>query len=82
MAQSYVARKMVKMRGQPIWRENFVTDNGNHILDIHNLQISNPLEMETRINQIPGVVTVGLFAHRAADVLVVASDSGVKVSGS
>ncbi len=81
MAQSFVARKMVKMRGQPIWREGFVTDNGNHILDIHNLQITNPLEMETRINQIPGIITVGLFAHRAADVLVVASDTGVRVMG-
>jgi len=81
MAQSFVARKMVKMRGQPIWRENFVTDNGNHILDVHNLQITNPLEMETRINQIPGVVTVGIFAHRPADVLIVASDTGVRVMG-
>jgi ribose 5-phosphate isomerase A len=81
MAQSFVARKMVKMRGQPIWRENFVTDNGNHILDIHNLQITNPLEMETRINQIPGVVTVGLFAHRPADVLIVASDTGIRKIG-
>ena len=81
MAQSFVARKMVKMRGQPIWRENFVTDNGNHILDIHNLQITNPLEMETRINQIPGVVTVGIFAHRPADVLITASDTGVRISG-
>jgi ribose 5-phosphate isomerase A len=81
MAQSFVARKMVKMRGQPIWRENFVTDNGNHILDVHNLQITNPLEMETRINQIPGVVTVGIFAHRPADVLIVASDNGLRVMG-
>ena len=81
MAQSFVARRMVKMRGQPIWREKFVTDNGNHILDVHNLQISNPLEMETRINQIPGVVTVGLFAHRPADVLIVGSDTGVRVMG-
>lgn len=81
MAQSFVARKMVKMRGQPIWRENFVTDNGNHILDVHNLQITNPLEMETRINQIPGVVTVGLFAHRPADVLIVGSESGVRTLG-
>ena len=81
MAQSFVARKMVKMRGQPIWRENFVTDNGNHILDIHNLQITNPLEMETRINQIPGVVTVGIFAHKPADVLITASDTGVRISG-
>lgn len=81
MAQSFVARKMVKMRGQPIWRENFVTDNGNHILDVHNLQISNPLEMESRINNIPGVVTVGIFANRPADVLIVASDSGIRVLG-
>jgi ribose 5-phosphate isomerase A len=81
MAQSFVARKMVKMRGQPIWRENFVTDNGNHILDVHNLQITNPLELENRINQIPGVVTVGIFANRPADVLVIASDTGVRVMG-
>ncbi len=81
MAQSFVARKMVKLRGQPIWREQFVTDNGNHVLDVHNLQITNPLEMETRINQIPGVVTVGLFAHRPADVLLVASETGVRVIG-
>jgi ribose 5-phosphate isomerase A len=81
MAQSFVARKMVKMRGQPIWRENFVTDNGNHILDIHNLSISNPLEMENRINQIPGIVTVGLFANRPADVLIVGEDNGVRVMG-
>lgn len=81
MAQSYVARKLVKMRGQPIWRENFVTDNGNHILDIHNLPITNPLEMETRINQIPGVVTVGIFAHRPADVLIVGGDTGVRTLG-
>jgi ribose 5-phosphate isomerase A len=81
MSQSFVARKMVKMRGQPIWRENFVSDNGNHILDIHNLSITNPLEMETRINQIPGVVTVGLFAHRPADVLIVGGDAGVRIMG-
>ena len=81
MAQSYVARKLVIMRGQPIWRENFVTDNGNHILDVHNLPISNPLEMETRINQIPGVVTVGLFAHRPADVLIIGENSGVRILG-
>jgi ribose 5-phosphate isomerase A len=81
MAQSFVARKMVKMRGQPIWRENFVTDNGNHILDVHNLQITNPPELESRINQIPGVVTVGIFANRPADVLIIASDTGVRVMG-
>ena len=78
MAQSYIARNLVKMGGQPIWRENFVTDNGNHILDVHNLSITNPVEMETRINQIPGVVTVGLFAHRPADVLLVGDDTGVR----
>ena len=79
MAQSYIARKLVKMGGQPVWRENFVTDNGNHILDVHNLSITNPMEIETRINQIPGVVTVGLFAHRPADVLLVGDDTGVRV---
>jgi ribose 5-phosphate isomerase A len=79
MAQSYVARKLAKMRGQPIWRENFVTDNGNHILDVHNLVISNPLEMETRINQIPGVVSVGIFAHRPADVLIIGESADVRI---
>ncbi len=79
MAQSYIARQLVKMGGQPIWRENFVTDNGNHILDVHNLSITNPVEMETRINQIPGVVIVGLFAHRPADVLIVGEDAEVRV---
>lgn len=78
MAQSFVARKLLKLRAQPIWREGFVTDNGNHILDVHDLAISNPLEMETRINQIPGVLTVGIFAHRAADILLVSSDAGVR----
>ena len=78
MAQSYVARQIIKMRGQPIWRENFVTDNGNHILDVHNLSISNPLEMETRLNQLPGVLTVGIFAHRPADVLLVGEPGGVR----
>jgi ribose 5-phosphate isomerase A len=79
MAQSYVARQMVKAGGQPIWREGFVTDNGNHILDVHNLKIANPLELETRFNQIAGVVTVGIFANRPADVLLIGSASGVKV---
>jgi ribose 5-phosphate isomerase A len=82
MARSYVARKLAGMGGQPVWREGFVTDNGNDILDIHNLQITNPPEMETRINQIPGVVTVGLFAHRPADVLIVGDDDGVRTIGS
>lgn len=78
MAQELVARRMLKMRGQPIWREGFITDNGNHILDVHNLQIVNPIDMEARINRIPGVVTVGLFAQRPADILLIADDSGVR----
>lgn len=78
MAQELVSRRMLKMRGQPIWREGFVTDNGNHILDIHNLQIANPIDMEARINRIPGVVTVGLFAERPADILLIADDTGVR----
>lgn len=78
MAQEFVARRMLKMRGQPVWREGFVTDNGNHILDVHDLQIANPIDMEARINRIPGVVTVGIFAHRPADILLIASDSGVR----
>ena len=78
MAQDFVARRMLKMRGQPIWREGFITDNGNHILDVHNLQIVNPIDMEARINRIPGVVTVGLFAERPADILLIAGDTGVR----
>jgi ribose 5-phosphate isomerase A len=78
MARSYVARQLVKAGGQPIWREGFVTDNGNEILDVHNLAIANPVELETRFNQIPGIVTVGLFARRPADVLLVAGTGGVK----
>ena len=78
MAQEFVARRMLKMRGQAVWRDGFVTDNGNHILDVHDLQIANPIDMEARINRIPGVVTVGLFAHRPADILLIASDSGVR----
>ncbi len=78
MAQAFVSRKLLKLRGRPVWREGFVTDNGNHILDVHNLQISIPVELENRLNQIPGVVTVGLFANRPADVLLIASDGGVR----
>ena len=78
MAQELVSRRMLKMRGQPVWREGFVTDNGNHILDVHDLQIVNPIDMEARINRIPGVVTVGIFADRPADILLIASDEGVR----
>lgn len=78
MARSLVARKLLKLGGQPVWREGVVTDNGNVILDVHNLEIVDPVALETEINQIPGVVTVGLFARRAADVLLVAGDAGVE----
>jgi len=78
MAQAFVARKLANLRTQPIWREGFVTDNGNHILDVHEMHINNPLEMETRLNQIPGIITVGLFAHRPADILLIADDSGIR----
>ncbi len=78
MAQQFVARQILKMRGNPIWREGFITDNGNHILDVEDLQISNPIEMEARINRIPGVVAVGIFAARPADILLIADDRGVR----
>lgn len=79
MARSYVARELVKLGGTPVWRENFVTDNGNLILDVHHLQIMEPVKLETTINQIVGVVTVGLFAHRPADVLILGSEQGPRV---
>ena len=78
MARSLVARKFVSMGGQPIWRENFVTDNGNEILDVHNLRILDPLALETEVNNLAGVVTVGIFAIRSADVLLIGTDSGVE----
>ena len=78
MAQEFVSRRLLKMRGNPVWRDGFVTDNGNHILDVDGLQIPNPVEMEARINRIPGVVTVGIFADRPADLLLIADDSGVR----
>jgi ribose 5-phosphate isomerase A len=78
MAQEFVVGKLAKMRGRPVWRDDFVTDNGNHILDVHGLQISNPIELETRLNQIPGIVAVGLFANRPADILLIAADAGIR----
>ena len=79
MARSYVARQLFKFGGQPIWRENFITDNGNEILDVHDLKILNPPELETQLNQIPGVVTVGIFAVRPADMLLIACDDHIQV---
>jgi ribose 5-phosphate isomerase A len=78
MARSYVARELKKLGGQPVLRENVTTDNGNIILDVHNLKIMEPIKLEQAINQIVGVVTVGLFAHRPADILILGTDSGVK----
>ena len=78
MARSYVARQMFKHGGQPIWREGFITDNGNEILDVHNLKITDPPALESELNQIPGVVAVGIFAHRPADELLIADDEGVR----
>lgn len=77
MARSHVARKLLALGGQPKYRDDFVTDNGNIILDVHNLEILNPLEMEEKINNIVGVVTNGLFAKRPADVVLVGADGRV-----
>ncbi len=79
MSRSYVAREMVKLGGQPVWRENYITDNGCEILDVHNLEITNPMELERTINDITGVLTVGLFSHRAADVVLVGNGDKVDV---
>jgi ribose 5-phosphate isomerase A len=78
MARSYVARQLVKMGGQPVWREGVVTDNGNVVLDVHNLRLEDPVAFESALNEIAGVVTVGVFARRPADVLIVAGNDGVK----
>jgi len=71
MARSYVARELVKLGGQPVWRENYITDNHNEILDVHNLSILDPTKLEEVINNIVGVVTVGIFALRAADIVLI-----------
>lgn len=81
MARSYVARQLVAMGGNPVYRDGFVTDNGNQILDVHNLQILNPVELEQQLNNIVGVVTNGLFACRPADVLLLGTPGGVKTLG-
>jgi ribose 5-phosphate isomerase A len=78
MARSYVAREIVKLGGSPELRHGLITDNGNIILDIYNLKIITPGELETKLNQITGVVTNGLFAHRSADILLIADNNGVK----
>lgn len=78
MARSYVARELVKLGGDPVYRQGVITDNGNVILDVHNLSILDPRALETQINQIVGVVTNGLFAHRGADILLVGCEGEVK----
>lgn len=78
MARSFVAREMVKLGGQPELRHGFTSDNGNQIIDVMNLEISEPARLEETINQIPGVVTNGLFARRSADILIVSDDNGVR----
>jgi len=78
MARSYVARQIVRLGGDPVYREGCVTDNGNHILDVYHLSITDPRELERQLNQVTGVVTNGLFAVRPADYLLVAGQQGIK----
>ncbi|GGJ03605.1 ribose-5-phosphate isomerase A [Shewanella hanedai] len=78
MARSYVARQLVKLGGDPVYREGVITDNGNIIIDVYNMKIMNPKELEEQINKIVGVVTNGLFANRGADVLLIGTPDGVK----
>jgi ribose 5-phosphate isomerase A len=75
MARSYVAREIVKRGGQPVWRDGVTTDNGNWILDVHNLHITDPLALEAELNQIVGIVSVGLFAKRRADVVIMGAQT-------
>ena len=76
MARSYVTEELVKLGGLPVLREGFVTDNGNVILDVHGLRITAPVDLEQRLNNIAGVVTVGLFAIRPADLLILGTPAG------
>jgi len=78
MARSYVARELVRMGGQPELRQGFTTDNGNVILDVRNLKILDPVKLESEINQLAGVVTVGLFARRGADTILIGGENGVR----
>ena len=78
MARALVAGRLTAIGGRPVLRAGYVTDNGNHILDVHDLVIKDPIALESALNQIPGVVTVGLFAQRPADVLLIGSDAGVR----
>jgi ribose 5-phosphate isomerase A len=78
MARSYVARQIVDLGGQPVWRDNFVTDNGNVILDVHNMEIMEAIKLERQLNDLAGVVTNGLFAIRPADILIIGTPNGAE----
>ena len=78
MARSFIARELVKLGGRPVWREGFVTDNGCDILDVHDLRIMEPVKLENELNKLPGIVTVGIFANRPADVLILGTPEGAK----
>ena len=78
MARSFIARELVKLGGRPVYREGFVTDNGNDILDVHDLKIMEPVKLENELNKLPGIVTVGIFANRPADVLILGTPEGAK----
>jgi len=77
MAKSYIGRQIVKLGGNPVLRDGVITDNGNMIIDVHNMRIDNPVELERQLNQLAGVVTNGLFAQRGADVLLLGGENGV-----
>jgi ribose 5-phosphate isomerase A len=78
MARSYVSRELSRLGGRPVYRDRVVSDNGNHIIDVHGLRISDPISLESAINQITGVVTVGLFAARPADVVILGGPGGIR----
>ena len=78
MARALVTRRLTALGGRPVLRADYITDNGNHIVDVHDLVIKDPMALEAALNQIPGIVTVGLFAQRRADVLLIGGDAGVK----
>ena len=78
MARNYVSRELTRLGGRPVWRDKVVTDNGNHILDVHDLRISDPVALETAINRIVGVVTSGLFAARPADLVILGGPAGIR----
>lgn len=80
MARAHVARELAKLGGRPVWREGCVTDNGNHILDVHGLRIEDPIGLEQTVNGIAGVVTVGIFGMRGADVLIAGTDAGARIT--